>query len=71
MIPERVLCAGWLSFPDVCVYVGIGKTEMRDLVRRNDFPIPSSPTGSAKGRRWSKIEIDDYMKANRLEPISN
>lgn len=64
---QRVRSAGWLSFTDLCFHCGIMETEMRELTRRNDFPTPSSPTGSMKGRRWSKEKVDAWMEAHEME----
>ncbi len=67
----RVLCASWLSFRDLCFHCGLGETEMRELTRRNDFPTPSCPTGSVKGRRWSKQEVNVWMDAHKSEAVGN
>lgn len=66
----RVRSAGWLSFTDLCFHCGYTDTKMRELVRRQDFPRPSSPTESEKGRRWSKRVVDEWMEAH-LEAVSD
>jgi len=68
---ERVLCASWLSFTDLCRHCALEETSMRELTRRPDFPTPSSPTGTLKGRRWAKQEVNAWMEAHKLESIGD
>ena len=68
---EKVRSAEWLSFTNLAFHCGIGETEMRELTKRADFPLPSSPTGSEKLRRWSKQEVNEWMVRHKLESVSN
>lgn len=68
---ERVRSAEWLSFTNLALHCGISETEMRELTRRPDFPRPSAPTGTEKLKRWSKEEVNAWMAAHKLEPVSD
>lgn len=63
----RLVGSNWLSFTDLCFHCGFMETEMRELTRRRDFPVPSNPTGSGKGKRWSKEKVDAWMEAHEME----
>ena len=67
---QRVRSADWLSFTDLCFHCGYTETTMRDLTRRSDFPTPSAPTESGKGKRWSKEKVNAWMDAHS-EPVGN
>jgi predicted DNA-binding transcriptional regulator AlpA len=68
---QRVRSAGWLSFTDLAFHCGVGETEMREMTKRSDFPTPSAPTGSMKLRRWSKVEVDEWMAAHKLQAVGD
>jgi len=67
----RVRSASWLSLKDLCFHCGLKETEMRALTKRQDFPKPSAPTGTVKGRRWSKDEVNAWMDAHKLETVGD
>lgn len=55
----------WLNLPEAAAYCGFGETAFRELIVQPDFPRPSNPTGSPKGRRWSTQWLDDWMASRR------
>ena len=68
---QRVRSADWLSLKDLCFHCGYTDTIMRELVKRNDFPTPSAPTDTVRGRRWSKQEVNEWLIAHKLDAVSD
>ena len=61
----RVRAAGWLSMTDLAYHCGVSPEKMRQWSMLSDFPQPSAPTGSWKEARYSKDEVDEWLRNHR------
>ena len=53
-----------LNIRELGKYIGYSHETIRKQVRMGAFPIPSI-TGTGKRRRWDKVEVDQWIEAQK------
>lgn len=63
-VAERLPIRRGLSEPEAALYVGIGATKFRELVKKGEMPRPRLLAGM---RRWDVDDLDAAFKALPIE----